>query len=702
MKTLSHCTNLAFKKKNHLLAWLLFSVFFSLFEAGAQQAVVDSLLIELKKNTSSNTSRVDVLNNLAYYYSFLEPSKGLKRANEAISISRSIHNNSLLSTSFSRKAINLKASNKDSLALVFYDKAYQLSEQESEERQMAKILYNKGLVYFNRSEYQKANENNQKAFSFFEKRKDTFLMAKMLNSIGINHMYMAEYAQALDSYTRAALFYERLDQTDDLEYGAILTNIGLLYEKFDDFIKAKEYQEKAIVIFKIIDYTEGVANCLTNLGNLYRDEDNIEKAINSYNEALLLMERIDNKKGVANARTNIGIAAVSNSEYDKALEQLEVTRPIYVNLDDDNNLSIVDKNLGTIAFKKGHIQEAITYLKSSVHLGYKAENPKTTHEALEELTAVYFSKKDYKNAYLIQKEANQVESQFSSLDQKQEIVRLETKYIYEKEKIILQSAFEKDQALAQQEIKRQRSLKRVYLWVIGIIAMILAFSFFLWKQKEKAETQKKEADFQKEIATTKLKMFRAQMSPHFIFNTLNSIRDYVLKNDKEAASNYLSKFAKVMRQTLKNSRIDEISLEQEIEFLRAYMNLEKQRLNNSFDYIIDVDKRIAIDNILIPPLLLQPFVENSIWHGLSKKEGRGLISINFSKKNNLLLCTLDDNGIGLKNKTSSKDSLGLHITQSRLDVLNKLKNTTAQIAIFEKKESSGVRVEIKLPFSDEF
>ena len=674
-------------------------LFGGIFETKAQQHIVDSLLVELQKNPDRNTSRVKLLNELAYYYSFLNPDEGIKKAEEAIDISQSL-DNSVLATSFSRKAINLNAASKDSIALVFYDKAFDLRQDAKEDLEMAKILYNKGLIYFNRAEYQKANQNNHKAYSVFEKRKDSFLMAKMQNSIGINHMYLAEYPKALSAYTNASLLFENLKQTDHLEYGAILTNIGLLYEKFEDFILAKEYQEKAIHIFKTIDYTEGIANCLTNLGNLYRNESDFDKAISSYKEALLLMKRIDNKKGIANARTNIGITAITIHQYEKAIEQLETTRRIYSDLGDDNNLSIVEKNLGVIAHRKGQTQRSITYLKNAVQLAEKAENLKAKHSALEELTTVYFAKKDYKNAYLIQQEAHHVKSLFSSQNQKEAIARLETKYIYEKERIVLQNSFEKEQAIAQEEIKRQRSLKRVYLWVISIISLILGFSFFLWKQKQKAETQRKVADFQKEIATIKLKMFRAQMSPHFIFNSLNSIRDYVLKNDKKTASNYLSKFAKVMRQTLENSQIEEISLDEEIEFLKAYLYLEKKRLKNTFEYTIEVDKTIEIDNTLVPPLLLQPFVENSIWHGISKKEGTGYIKISFSKGKDMLLCTVDDNGIGLKQKENeliAKNSLGINITKSRLDVLNKLKNTAAQIAIFDKKESLGVRVEIKLP-----
>ena len=191
------------------------------------------------------------------------------------------------------------------------------------------------------------------------------------------------------------------------------------------------------------------------------------------------------------------------------------------------------------------------------------------------------------------------------------------------------------------------------------------------------------------------------MNPHFIFNTLNSINDYILQNKKDVASHYLTQFSAMMRKILDNSKEEEVPLNEEIEFLETYIKLEQQRLANKFTYSIKVDNGINTEETLVPPSLFQPFIENSIWHGLSEKKGTdGLIEINFTKEQNSLVCTIDDNGMGMEqieSKNLNRKSFGTSGAQSRLDLLNKLKGTNAKIDFINKSE--GVRVEIRLPLS---
>ena len=204
-----------------------------------------------------------------------------------------------------------------------------------------------------------------------------------------------------------------------------------------------------------------------------------------------------------------------------------------------------------------------------------------------------------------------------------------------------------------------------------------------------------------------MKALRAQMNPHFIFNSLNSIGDYILSNDIKSANTYLTKFASVMRLILENSEHTTIALEEDLKALKLYMDVERLRLNNKFSYEINVDDKIDKTNVLVPPLILQPFVENSIWHGLTKKDGAGKINIRISEEDEMLVCVVEDNGVGNRSETfkeevkqMGKKSLGMKITNARIDVMNKLKNANASVSIFNKEE--GVRAEIKLPVELKF
>jgi len=243
----------------------------------------------------------------------------------------------------------------------------------------------------------------------------------------------------------------------------------------------------------------------------------------------------------------------------------------------------------------------------------------------------------------------------------------------------------------------------------GIVLLGTVVYFILYKRKRDAVALQKEAEFNTGVAETEMKALRSQMNPHFIFNSLNSIGDYMAKNNVQEADRYLGKFAKLMRMILENSGQKDVPLADDLKALEMYMQLEALRMNNKFTYEIKVDDDIDKDITLIPPLILQPFAENSIWHGIAQKEGTGKFLIHIKKENEgVINCIVEDDGIGRKKsaavKTTAprqdKTSLGMKITQARIDILNKIKNTKAAIQLCDLEQ--GMRVEIRLPLSTSF
>jgi sensor histidine kinase YesM len=211
-----------------------------------------------------------------------------------------------------------------------------------------------------------------------------------------------------------------------------------------------------------------------------------------------------------------------------------------------------------------------------------------------------------------------------------------------------------------------------------------------------------ELAFEKELAVLKVSSLQSQMNPHFIFNSLNSIKLNIIKNNKENAVYYLNKFSKLIRKILTISREKEVSLRDEIDTLELYVSIENLRFKNELQFLIEIDDNVNLETIKIPPLILQPFVENSIWHGLSPKEGEKKLKVSISKKEaNCIEIAIEDNGIGRKKaqefkaqKIIKRESIGLKLTEERLAVFTNHLKQKHQIFFEDLKE--GTKVTVKL------
>jgi sensor histidine kinase YesM len=215
--------------------------------------------------------------------------------------------------------------------------------------------------------------------------------------------------------------------------------------------------------------------------------------------------------------------------------------------------------------------------------------------------------------------------------------------------------------------------------------------------------------FEKKIAETEMTALRAQMNPHFIFNCLNSIKLYTLENDSQTASEYLTIFSQLIRLVLENSRSEKVTLQKELETLRLYIELEAMRFKDKVNYQINVTPEVDLQYIEIPPLLLQPYVENAIWHGLMHKKTGGNLSVNVSQPaENCLVIEITDDGVGrelaaeYKSKSATRQkSFGLKMTSERIEIINQLYKIEADVRIIDLKDGknrpTGTKVIIKLP-----
>ena len=274
-------------------------------------------------------------------------------------------------------------------------------------------------------------------------------------------------------------------------------------------------------------------------------------------------------------------------------------------------------------------------------------------------------------------------------------------------------------------MKKENELKNSI--IIGVLLLFLLgvfiFRNLLLKRKndrlqmqktfevQQLENEKKQAELHQKAIELEMQALRAQMNPHFIFNCLSSINRFIFKNDNKLASDYLTRFSRLIRMVLMSSSKKLITLEDELEMLRLYLDLERLRFKDAFDYSITTTNIVDAGAIFIPPLLLQPFCENAVWHGLMHKETKGHLNIMISEEDKVLHCIIEDDGVGrekaaaYKSKSAeSEKSMGLEITTERLALLNKENNFSTfykiEDLLNEHNEVVGTRVKIRIKYKE--
>jgi LytS/YehU family sensor histidine kinase len=261
-----------------------------------------------------------------------------------------------------------------------------------------------------------------------------------------------------------------------------------------------------------------------------------------------------------------------------------------------------------------------------------------------------------------------------------------------------------NEKLTEQQLLAQEKQYHARLWLYALLAGlgVLIFIAFWYNLKMKS-------GYGKKMKEVEMRALRAQMNPHFIFNCLGSINRYIVKSDTKTASHYLTKFSKLIRLILDNSSSDHVTLEAEIQTLQLYLDMESLRFDYAFEYEILKDKGLDESMIQLPSMLIQPYVENAIWHGLLQKEEKGKLWIRFKKINgHLLQAEIEDNGIGRKRAAELKSkemikhkSYGMQISSERIQIINHLYQLKNSVSIHdltnENGDAGGTRIVVQIP-----
>ncbi len=578
--------------------------------------------------------------------------------------------------------------------------------QGSEKRQ-ATTFGNIAYVYIRQNDFNKAIEYTQKSIPIYEKLKDNEGLMHCFTNLGICYKEIKEYNNSVNSLSKALQLAKTLNS--NLSIAKVLSNISNTYEEMKDFAKALDFSYQALEQDSISGNKEGKAIRQVNLASIYFEMKEFQKAeellMACYN-AGVEANNADIKKGVFEGLSKI---YESTNRYQQAFKYYKKGKELNDSLFNDKK------------------KEEFVRIEKDYEFSKREDSIKAAQEkqialaALEKKNALQQAEKKrlldiaQGNLLLSQSENQKILAEsnleISEATRKRTISETEKKIAIteaEKKRTIAEANAKK--AAAETEASKQAYIKNFILAAASIllISSVLIFSFY--KRRRDAEQKQKETSLNLQVSETEMKALRSQMNPHFIFNALQSIQTFLMAHKPEDANTYLLKFSKLMRLVLENSQHSQVPLKEDIQALELYMQLESIRLKHPFTHQFHIEDGIDIEETGIPPLILQPFVENAIWHGLQYKTEPGHIDIYISKKGDTLHATVEDNGIGrnMSQKVAQpmllkKESLGMKLTEERLKILNELKKVKAYFTIsdlFTKDEKpAGTKVELSLPLA---
>ncbi|MBA9073535.1 tetratricopeptide (TPR) repeat protein [Flavobacterium gossypii] len=532
-----------------------------------------------------------------------------------------------------------------------------------------------------KGEYAKAEEYLKKARDIYAKRNKKKETANISRGIAKAQESQNKTEDAIVSYESASqtatdkvaerINYndaERLkNSTPEQKSDYILSNIDLLEKEGKKEETAEAYQQMA-------------KNSI--------DRNDAKAAVENYKKAL---ENVRHKPEEAiKIKSEIAKVYASENEFDKAIEINKKLINEAKEKNDSETQILQMQELATVYFKQQDAEKGISVLKNAYELAIQNGKTLLAKNSLEQLIKEYNAKGNgdksielYENFF--ENFETLIKSDNSLVDSKVfQVTEDRIKHL------------EKEKALKDELISKKNTFN--YFLLGSVLLMILLFVFIV-KALYSIKTKNKK------IA---LQSLRREMNPHFIFNSLNSVNQFISENNELEANKYLTSYSNLMRNMMENSNKDFVSLNNEVEQLKKYLDLEHLRFNEKFDYEITIDEALDGDAVFVPNMLLQPHLENAIWHGLRYKEGKGFLKLDFKLKNNLIKVTIDDNGIGLKKsqelKTTNQkvhESRGVTNTRERISLLNELykKNITFEISEKESPET-GTRVEINFPLID--
>lgn len=701
----------------------------------SQNKVIDSLKNVLKTHQQKDTIIVNTLNYLAFYHYRNDPPKAAAYIEESLELANQLkvtkftahthyikavvyteQANFKVATENYKKAIQLYTSINDlnglkkcnnalgvlhaykgdfDQALFHYKASLKLAEQLEDKSSIDGSLYNIGNIYSDKGEIKKALNYFNKALEINIKTKDSLGLLNCYNSIANVYYQQSNYPLALKFHNQSLEVAKNIKDSIGIFQSYI--NIGNLYRQQYLNDKALNSYNKALAIDKAQYNIRNITALKNNIAGIYLDEKKYDKAIQTYEESIALSKEIENDVNLATALNGLGFVYLETKDYTKALKYFK--EAYQINLANDYSLDLLDSyhGLSQTYYEKKNYDLALTNTKKLLELSEENNALKHKKIAYLILSDIYSQKGNYQKALDNYQRFKVYSDSLFNKENIEKITQIEYEYKY---KSALDSA-----SLRESKLKKtvqtttkdlQKSQRNYLLAIIGVLLVSILLGAMIFYQKLKNEKSKTQH------AVMEQKLLRSQMTPHFIFNSLSVLQGMILNKEEKKSVNYLSKFSRLLRLTLENSRDKLVLLTQELAAVTDYLMLHNLE-NDSFKYTVEVDKTIDTDVFQIPPMLIQPFVENAIEHAFLPEATDKNIAVTLKYTNQQLICTIADNGVGINAKTekqnTKKNSLATTITAERLEMLSKDFKMEGSVTIEDRSiyNEQGTLVTLVIP-----
>ncbi len=557
-----------------------------------------------------------------------------------------------------------------------------------------------GVIYRNISHYEQSISTHKRANELATAQKNIEFEIISLNNIGVAYRRMDLVKPALDFHTKAldiARSMKNPSKTITYNISVSQNSIGNIYLILEQYELALRQFKKSLALEKQAGNRLGLAINYQNIGYAYEAQGELESALRNYKLSLEFNEQIDSNLGRVICYNSIGQVYIKQKKYFDAKVIIQKALSMALSINDQFYIASSYINLGWVQKEMGALKTSEENLKMGLQVAKQYNLNLSIVEADKHLSELYSKTEDYQMALDHYKESVEVEQTINNDRNLRYVNDVIIQYENEAKNNEIKALANENQIV---KSKLERN-KKIFWYSMLVLAIIVGVLVALYRTRQLSQ--------EKQILTLEQDMLRSQMNPHFIFNSLNSIKLYIINNEKENAVYYLNKFSKLIRKILVASSEKENSLEDELDTMKLYMNIENIRFSNEIDFEINVDDNINSANIKLPSLVLQPFLENALWHGLSsKKDDKKIVLHVYRTQDDCIMISIKDNGIGRaeaekinNDKLIKRKSVGIAITKARLANFSKDYTNDYNIEIEDlfddNRKAIGTNVIVKIP-----